>query len=199
MIQLELLEVEGFQPAIHGMRNPHNSHNWSDSNKEEIGEKDLDLMRRLAKAGPDHGKYLRMINVYVDITAPLYWWKEADTYKIGTVSNSTSTMHSIEEKEFTPEMFSIEHVDNTMVHRALETTINALNYARELYLESKDKVHWWYMIQILPSSYNQKRTLMINYATLRNMYNQRKNHKLDEWKEMCEWMKTLPYSELITD
>lgn len=178
-----------------------------------IGPNDLDLMKRLAKAGTEHRKYLRMIQVYVRITAPLYWWKEYDTYKIGTVANSCSTMHKIHAKEFTLDDFSHEHL--TQLSSAnLENTINILNYYRNTYLyggedlseedfskveyEPKSKDIWWQMIQLLPTSYNQTRNVMLNYEVLANIYKQRKNHKLDEWREVCKWIESLPYSELIT-
>lgn len=193
-----------------------------------IGPNDHDLMMKLAKAGADHRKFMRMIVVYVDITAPLYWWKEYSTYKVGTVTNSCSTMHKIHEKEFTLEDFSCEHlfdrkslppyeerldighcdplaavdVDGQMCYYTpktfLEMTCNMLNHFRELYLKTKDKKYWWQMIQLLPSSYNQRRTVMLNYEVLANIYKSRKNHKLDEWRELCSWIETLPYSELIT-
>ena len=165
----------------------------------EIGTNDLDLMTRLRGAGTDHRKFMRMITVYVDITAPLYWWKEFDTYKVGTVANSCSTMHKIHAKEFTLEDFSLEHLirSNTTL---IERIIIRLNFAREQFLETKDKKWWWQMIQLLPSSYNQKRTVMLNYEVIRNMYHARKNHKLDEWSVgFVEWVKSLPYAELITD
>ncbi len=171
-----------------------------------VGPNDLDLMTRLSKAGTDHRKFMRMITVYVDITAPLYWWKEFDTYKVGTVANSCSTMHKIAEKEFTMEDFSHEHLisDEAIPRRVysakmmLEATVENLNMFRELYLETKDKKYWWQMIQLLPSSYNQRRTVMLNYEVLANIYKSRKNHKLDEWHTFCDWIESLPYSELIT-
>ena len=171
-----------------------------------VGENDLDLMKRLVKAGTDHRKFMRMIVVYVDITAPLYWWKEADTYKVGTVRNSCSTMHKIQAKEFTHEDFSCEHMNQrSSLH--LKDTIDLLNDYREKYLVAvktepetglSAKDVWWQMIQLLPSSYNQKATLFLNYEVLSNMYHQRKNHKLDEWHTFCDWIRELPYSELIT-
>lgn len=179
----------------------------------DIGPNDQSLMMKLAKGGPVHAKYRRMITVYVDILAPLYWWKEFDTYKVGTVANSCSTMHKIHEKEFTLDDFSTEHlmdfnsqgipyasnVPQIFNYREVfNMTIDALNNARDYYLENKDKKHWWQMIQLLPSSYNQKRTVMLNYEVLHNIYISRKNHKLDEWLEFCEWIKKLPYSEIIT-
>ena len=166
-----------------------------------IGPNDYDLMKRLRNAGTDHRKLMRMITVYVDITAPLYWFKEFDTYKIGTVANSCSTMHKIADKRFERGDFSVEHLENCDEQHwmvCMDNVISALNVARERYLETEDKKYWWQMIQLLPSSYNQKRTVMLNYEVLANMYRSRKNHKLDEWKDLCAWVKTLPYSELIT-
>jgi hypothetical protein len=171
-----------------------------------VGEKDYDLMMRLAKAGPEHAKYRRMIVVYADVTAPLYWWKEYDTYKVGTVANSCSTMHKIAAKEFTLEDFSHEHLISdesipTRVYSAkqmMEATIENLNIFRNLYLQTKDKKYWWQIIQMLPSSYNQRRTVMLNYEVLANIYRQRKGHKLDEWRTFCTWIEQLPYSELIS-
>lgn len=183
-----------------------------------IGPNDLDLMNRLCKAGTDHRKFMRMITVYLDITAPLYWWKEFDTYKIGTVANSCSTMHKIHAKEFTLDDFSCEHLfddysmedeltytDNGIdqycytSNDALETILDVLNHHRTMFLETKDKKYWWQMIQLLPSSYNQKRSVMLNYEVLANIYHSRKNHKLDEWRTFCEFIETLPYSDLVTD
>lgn len=224
---------------IRGMRNPMNSWDKSDSvfgmypaipyaqyNKvieidqngdaTYIGDKDLDLMKRLIKSGTDHRKFMRMIPVYVDITAPLYWWKEFDTYKVGTVANSCSTMHKIAEKEFTLDDFSHEHLTIRQSVDILKETIDALNVFRKVYLEggtlsldhgntaepvvypTKSKDIWWQMIQLLPSSYNQKRSVMLNYEVLANMYKSRKNHKLDEWRDFCKWMEDLPFSYLIT-
>jgi hypothetical protein len=157
-----------------------------------VGENDLKLMKSLSKAGTDHSKYLRMINVTFDLTAPLYFLKEWDTYKVSTVSNSCSTMHKIHEKEFTLDDFSYEHLYPISVE-ALEKTIYHLNKARGFFLETKDKGYWWQMIQLLPSSYNQKRTVQLNYQVLKNMYHARKNHKLDEWRDFCKWCETLPY------
>ena len=159
-----------------------------------IGEADIKLMKSLSKAGSDHGKFLRMINVTVDITAPLYWWKEFDTYKVGTVANSCSTMHKIHAKKFTMDDFSYEHIDHTNM---LWCIPDELNKWRELYLETKDKKYWWQMIQLLPTSYNQKRTVQLNYQVLKSMYFARKNHKLDEWRELCKWCETLPYFKEI--
>ena len=174
----------------------------------EIGQNDLDLMKRLRRSGSDHRKFMRMITVYLDITAPLYWWKEFSTYKVGTVANSCSTMHKIHAKEFTLEDFSHEHLldygDSELVWGeavpiiSLECIVRALNVYREKYLETKNKKYWWQMIQLLPSSYNQKRTVMLNYEVLANMYKSRRNHKLDEWHDFCDWIEELPYSELIT-
>ena len=217
MIKIENVDVYGFEASIRGMRNPMNSWDKSDSyfaNDWEvdngvyeqyinIGEDDLKLMKTLSKAGSDHGKFLRMVNVTVDITAPLYWWKEFDTYKVGTVANSCSTMHKIHEKEFTLDDFSHEHLfnDNLEGHDGidcLKQTIKVLNLYRRFYINNKHKGDWWQMIQLLPSSYNQKRTVQLNYQVLKSMYHARKNHKLDEWKEFCEWIEELPYAkELI--
>ena len=234
MIKFENTEVVGWEAAIRGMRNPMNSWDKSDSypcailgeitdnnrsyrcsgcknefvgrpNCTVVGENDLDLMTRLRNAGTDHRKFMRMITVYVDILAPLYWWKEFDTYKVGTVANSCSTMHKIHDKEFTMEDFSCENLlKNAVVYNGyvstsvLECVIGALNEFRNLYLETKNKKYWWQMIQLLPSSYNQRRTVMMNYEVLANIYKSRKNHKLDEWRSLCKWIETLPYSELIT-
>lgn len=167
-----------------------------------IGDNDLELMTRLSKVGTDHRKFMRMITVYCDITAPLYWWKEFDTYKVGTVANSCSTMHKIQAKEFTLDDFSHEHLSADVSNRSaigiLRLTVQVLNDNRYKYLETKDKKYWWQMIQLLPSSYNQKRTVMMNYEVLANIYKSRKGHRLDEWKTMLDWIETLPYSELIT-
>ena len=233
MIKLENTEVLGWEHAIRGMRNPMNSWEKSDSYETDcdhfhcgdagisgdcskclgdrfptfpvIGPNDLDLMKRLRNAGTDHRKFMRMLIVYVDITGPLYWWKEFDTYKVGTVANSCSTMHKIHAKEFTLEDFSCEHLtdiyalDNaTNPLNAMEHTIFCLNFYRDLYLKEKDKKYWWQMIQLLPSSYNQKRTVMLNYEVLANIYKSRKGHRLDEWHTFCDWIEGLPYSELIT-
>ena len=225
MLKIENTEVVGWEAAIRGMRNPKNSWEKSDSgicpngtefgycyldhrkycprqNTDDptfcIGPKDLDLMTRLRNAGTDHRKFMRMIAVYLDITAPLYWWKEFDTYKVGTVANSCSTMHKIAAKEFMSEDFSHEHHCYAKTYDLLEETINVLNYYREKYLETKDKDYWWQLIQLLPSSYNQRRTIMLNYEVLANIYKSRRNHKLDEWHTFCDWIETLPYSELIT-
>ena len=209
MIKIENVEVVGFAAAIRGMRNPMNSWSKSDScfcpNEPccegncsmMIGPNDLDLMKRLRNAGTDHRKFMRMIAVYIDVTAPLYWWKEFDTYKVGTVANSCSTMHKIAEKEFTLEDFSCEHL-TPWNETVLANLIVELNANRDRYLQTKEKEDWWQMIQLLPSSYNQKRTVLFNYEVLANMYKSRKDHKLDEWRNFCSWIKTLPYSELIT-
>lgn len=162
-----------------------------------VGKNDFDLMKTLASAGTDHGKFMRMITVTADLTAPLYWWKEYDTYKVGTVADSCSTMHKIHAKKFERSDFSVEHLKPRMLE-VLDVTIYNLNACRGIFLETKDKTWWWQMIQLLPSSYNQKRTVQLNYAVLKNMYHARKNHKLDEWHSFCQWVKTLPYSELIT-
>ena len=215
MIKIENVEVFGWEAAIRGMRNPKNSWDKSDSYIDFagtsygleyrdaipgniiVGPNDLKLMKTLANAGDDHGKFLRMINVMLDITAPLYWWKEFDTYKVGTVANSCSTMHKIQAKEFTMDDFSHEHLD-TVAACMLRGIVGTLEANRKEFLETKDKQAWWNMIQLLPSSYNQRRTVQLNYAVLKNMYHARKNHKLDCWRTFCDWIKTLPYSELIT-
>lgn len=228
MLKVENVEVLGCEHAIRGMRNPKNSWAKSDSGpecpyeKEKccgecqqnfcIGPNDKQLMMALRNAGTDHRKFMRMITVYLDITAPLYWWKEFDTYKVGTVANSCSTMHKIAEKEFTLENFSCEHllsywgeekVNPTIIYpctpmQHLNQTIACLNVCRKKYLETKDKKYWWQMIQLLPSSYNQRRTVMLNYEVLANIYKSRRNHKLDEWHTFCDWIEGLPYSALIT-
>lgn len=246
MIKIENVEIMGWEHVIRGMRNPMNSWDKSDSgickggddgigcencagydcehtydHSFQLGKADHKLMMRLAAGGPVHAKYRRMIVVYLDITAPLYWWKEFDTYKVGTVANSCSTMHKIAEKEFTLNDFSYEHLlgiydrkgaenglalDVSPLHDKsvlfspcglLRLTIRMLNVCREKYLESKDKKYWWEMIQLLPSSYNQRRTIMLNYEVLAGIYPMRKNHKLDEWREFCQWIEQLPYSEII--
>lgn len=204
MIKLEHMVIaspEQMQFIIEGMRNPMNSWDKSDStyndlNEYKIGANDLDLMKRLAMAGTDHRKFMRMMPVYVRITAPFYWWKEFDTYKVGTVANSCSTMHKIAAKEFTVDDFSTKHLYDDE-YELLKKVIEALNGDRELYLESLKKNDWWQMIQLLPSSYNQTRNVMMNYEVLANIYKSRKDHKLDEWRDFCKWIKTLPYSELI--
>lgn len=241
MIKIEnvgLASPEQMEFIIQGMRNPMNSWGKSDTcfsdescvncydnqrdlcdkdsffrKDEKLGSNDHSLMQRLSNAGTEHRKYMRMMPVYVRITAPLYWWKEFDTYKVGTVANSCSTMHKIKEKRFTLEDFSCEHLKNACdvsvpytskityifeYKKILEDIIEILNNARDLYLETKDKIFWWQMIQLLPSSYNQTRNVMMNYEVLANIYRQRKNHKLDEWREFCKWIESLPYSEMIT-
>ena len=215
MIKIENVvtpSAEQWEAIIRGTRNPMNSWSKSDSYKTYIeneqtgqradfeffvGDADLELMQKLVKAGTDHRKFMRMITVYVDVTAPLYWWKEADTYKVGTVRNSCSTMHKITEKEFTLDDFSTEHLDGWSIE-GFATIIDLLNKYRFDYLETKNKDDWWQIIQLLPSSYNQRATLMLNYDVLANMYHSRKNHKLDCWRTFCEWIETLPYAkELI--
>lgn len=226
MIKIDNYEVMGWDHAIRGMRNPMNSWEKSDSSKRgcakvkecclsvdyDIGPNDYNLMKNLSSAGTDHRKFMRMISVYVDITAPLYWWKEFDTYKVGTVANSCSTMHKIHEKEFTLEDFSCEYLIKESIEE-LENVIEKLNKYRDKFINWKDsdffvdndsqlvdkKVIWYQLIQLLPSSYNQKRTIMLNYEVLANIYKSRKNHKLDEWIEFCKWIDSLPYSELITN
>ncbi len=239
MFKIDNVEIVGWEPAIRGMRNPMNSWDKSDSgygcDEQEtdcihciyhdnahnecayeharefmIGPNDAGLMRRLRNAGTDHRKFMRMITVYMDITAPLYWWKEFDTYKVGTVANSCSTMHKIHAKEFTFDDFSHEHlIDNKTIKISsdgyelsslglLGDTIGMLNTYRDLYLETKDKKYWWQMIQMLPSSYNQKRTIMLNYEVLANIYKSRKNHNLDEWRIFCEEIMKLPHADLIS-
>ena len=201
MIKLERYEVMNFENAMRGARNPLNSWARMDSKTENgvftFGPNDLDLAKRLCKAGSDHRKFIRQIFVTVDITAPIYWWKEYDTYKVATVANSTSTMHKIHAKEFDVNDFSHEHLTDGNLNWLL-ATIGVLNDNRERFVETKEKYFWWQMIQLLPSSYNQRRTWDLNYAVLRNIYHARRNHKLDEWRELCAWIKTLPYSELIT-
>ena len=228
MIKIENAEVAGWEAAIRGMRNPMNSWEKSDSKQigkllksEEIspgitrtyyepcvpytsiGENDFALMKKLVNAGTDHRKFMRMITVYLDITAPLYWWKEFDTYKVGTVANSCSTMHKITDKEFGLDDFSIEHLNDDRSAEVsnlewFEHLIAHLNRDRRRFIETKDKKYWWQLIQLLPTSYNQRRTVMLDYEVLANMYKSRKNHKLDEWRELCAWIESLPYSELIT-
>lgn len=226
MLKIENVETYGWEAAIRGMRNPKNSWDRMDShpcleadwsgdcamvmNDDEpakdcdpdkyhfcVGENDFKLMQTLAAAGQDHGKFLRMITVTLDITAPLYWWKEFDTYKVGTVANSCSTMHKIHAKEFAFDDFSHEHLYPSS-KATLENTIYELNHHRAVYLDTKAKDDWWQLIQLLPSSYNQRRTVQLNYAVLKNIYHARKDHKLDEWHTLCDWIESLPYSELIT-
>lgn len=230
MIKMEhvvLASPEQMEFIIEGMRNPLNSWNKSDSGimgdpfgegrweDFSLGCNDHSLMQRLSNAGTDHRKYMRMMPVYVRITAPLYWWKEFDTYKVGTVANSCSTMHKIAEKEFTLDDFSMEHLNDSLLSTFIPIANNdhmtvspkkilerfiipSLNHARTEFLKSKDKLYWWQMIQLLPSSYNQTRNVFLNYEVLANIYKSRKNHKLDEWVEFCKWIESLPYSELIT-
>ena len=213
MIKIENVDVYGWEAAIRGMRNPLNSWDKSDLERDDdgivwsLGENNTQLMKQLIKAGTDHSKFMRMITVTFDIIAPMYWWKEFDTYKVGTVRNSCSTMHTIHKKEFTLDDFSHEHLTDCYDSNGqlccefgwtLECLINDLNAVRELYLETKDKKYWWQMIQVLPSSYNQRSTVQLNYAVLRNIYHSRKAHKLDEWRDFCKWIEELPCSELIT-
>ena len=206
MIKIENTAVYGWEAAIRGARNPMNSWDMSDTtdgwdeNDADviIGPNDKKLLQSLANAGPDHGKFLRMITVSLDITAPLYWWKEFDTYKVGTVANSCSTMHKIHSKEFTLEDFSHEHLTE-FSKTMLERIIAVLNGYRTSFLSNKDKTDWWQLIQLLPTSYNQRRTVLLNYQVLKTMYHARLHHKLDEWRDFCDWIRTLPYSELITD
>lgn len=219
MIKIEGVEIVGWEPAIRGARNPMNSWHLSDSywadrddvttengtvyinrirTEYVVGPKDLKLLKSLATAGPDHGKALRFIQVYADITAPFYWYKELDTYRMGVEKNSCSTMHKLTYKEFEDSDFSTDHMEEH-ARAGLGLIISWLNSYRDMYLESGEKRHWWQIIQLLPTSYNQRRTYMFSYAALRSMYHARKNHKLDEWREFCAWIETLPYSELITD
>lgn len=218
MIKIENIKTYGWEQTIRGMRNPLNSWDKSDSRKLDskgylaneividdyvIGNNDKTLMMKLRNVGTDHRKFMRMISVYADVTAPLYWWKEFDTYKVGTVANSCSTMHKIQAKEFTIDDFSHEHLmDSTFTFNIIPEVImngivQCLNENRKLFIETKDKKYWWQMIQLLPTSYNQKRTIMLNYEVLANIYKSRKNHKLDEWQDFCKWIEELPYSELI--
>ena len=203
MIKVTNVCVYNFENAIRGMRNPLNSWDKSDSYYDKggnfvIGENDLKLALKLANAGSDHRKFLRQIFVSMDISAPFYWWKEFDTYKVGTVANSCSTMHTIHKKEFELGDFSWEQLDEYGL-TILEATIDYLNHNRELFIETNNKRYWYNMIQILPTSYNQLRTLTLNYEVLRNMYHSRKAHKLDEWRELCDAIEQLPYSVLITE
>lgn len=202
MLKIENVSTSGWKAAIRGMRNPKNSWAQIDSavvngNGFIVGNNDYDLMYRLASAGTDHGKFMRMIHVQCDVTAPLYWWKEADQYKVGTVTDSCSTMHKIHAKEFTLDDFSHEHLNDESTDCLLKL-IDLLNCNRELFLKDKNKSWWWQMIQLLPSSYNQLRTWDLNYAVLQNIYHARLNHKLDEWHTFCDWIESLPYSDLIT-
>lgn len=218
MIKITNAEVFGWDAAIRGMRNPMNSWDKSDSKHwretivgydveyRAVGMNDRALMKKLVKAGSDHAKFMRMINVTADITAPLYWWKEFDTYKVGTVANSCSTMHTIANKEFVLDDFSHEHLTPAAI-ATIRTVIERLNFARKEFLKGRKgsefgmpsaKEYWWDMIQLLPTSFNQKRTVQLNYAVLHNMYHARRNHKLDEWRNFCSWVESLPYAELIT-
>lgn len=208
MLTIENAETFGWEAAIRGMRNPKNSWSKSDSRwsfpcengmdepRFIVGESDLKLASALANSGADDGKFLRMIHVQLDVTAPLYWHKEADQYKVGTVTDSCSTMHKIHAKEFTLDDFSHEHLYSPL--HDLKPTVDLLNVYRERFLDTKDKEDWWQLIQLLPSSYNQRRTWDLNYAVLRNIYHARRNHKIDEWHTLCDWIETLPYAkELI--
>lgn len=208
MLKIENAETFGWEAAIRGLRNPFNSWSKSDSRWSSpdengtdtpmfiVGENDLKLASALANSGPDDGKFLRMIHVQLDVTAPLYWHKEADQYKVGTVTDSCSTMHKIHAKEFTMDDFSHEHLYSPL--HDLKPTVDLLNMYRERFIETKDKEDWWQLIQLLPSSYNQRRTWDLNYAVLRNIYHARRNHKIDEWHTLCDWIETLPYAkELI--
>lgn len=204
MISVTNIEVYGWESAIRGMRNPLNSWKFTDTsydgsgNMPAIGKNDLKLMQTLSGAGSDHGKYLRMITVTCDIVAPLYWWKEFDTYKIGTVANSCSTMHKVHAKQFELDDFSVDHLTEKDKTEYFQPIIDVLNWARDKYLASKDKAYWWRMIQFLPSSYNQKRTVQFNYEVASSMYFARKEHKLDEWRFFCEHtLRELPYFEDI--
>lgn len=223
MLKIENAEVLGWEHAIRGMRNPKNSWAKSDSGRchkdlvrdcvtcvhhnsgyaacaaggFDVGQNDFNLMTRLRNAGTDHRKFMRMITVYLDITAPLYWWKEFDTYKVGTVANSCSTMHKITDKPFELDDFSHEHLGFQSV-RVLKDTIKVMNDFREEFIKDHEKENWWQLIQLLPSSYNQKRTVMLNYEVLANIYKSRRHHKLDEWHTLCDRIESLPYSALIT-
>lgn len=211
MIKIEKTEILGWEAAIRGMRNPLNSWDKSDSYWTHIedaetletapfqffvGENDLDLMKRLSNAGTDHRKFMRMVTVYADIVAPRYWWEQFATYRVGVTMNSCSTMHKIHAKEFTMDDFSCEHLDKEG-KKLLHQKISYLNKNREKFIETKDKQYWWNMIQLLPQSYNQKRTVLLNYEVLANIYKSRKNHKLDEWHDFCHWIEDLPHSNLI--
>lgn len=202
MIKFEQIEVWGIKHAIRGMRNPLNSWERSDTvfdgDKMCLGENDIDLMTRLIRGGAPHRKFLRQIFVSVDITAPLYWWKEFDTYKVGTTANSCSTMHRIHAKEFELEDFSTEHLSPLSLS-ALRNLIDVMNLEREHYIACKDKDCWWQMIQLLPTSYNQKRTVTMTYENLLNMLEYRRGHKLDEWRMFCDWILTLPYGSLLKE
>lgn len=202
MIEITKTHVYGWEEAFRGMRNPMDSWSRSDSligkNMVQIGEADKELALKLIRGGAVHSKFMRMITVFADVKAPFYWWKEYDTYKVGTVANSCSTMHKIHSKELTMDDFSTEHLTD-LSKNVLMLTIDAINRNRQSFMETKDKDYWWQMIQLLPTSYNQLRTVQLNYEVLRNIYRWRKDHKLDEWHTFCDWIKTLPYSELITE
>ena len=203
MILIENIEIYGWEAAVRGARNPMNSWSKLDSHynsdgKFILGDNDIDLLKRLSNAGNDHGKFMRMIGVTMDVTAPLYYWKEADQYKVGTTTNSCSTMHKIHSKRFEIEDFSTEHLTPLSV-QTLKEVLRIMNIEREDFLKTKNKERWWQMIQLLPSSYNQTRTWCLNYAVLKNIYHARKDHKLDEWKDFCKMIEKLPYSELIID
>lgn len=220
MIKIEHVETAGWEAALRGMRNPMNSwekgdsYVWGDYDipRIEIGPNDKDLAMRLRNAGVEHRKYMRMVPIWCDITAPLYWWKQYDTYKVGTVANSCSTMHKLHAKEFTAEDFSCEDiindVDDILVYvgyagedfspkAVFELMLDALNMCRDKFLKTEDPRYWYSMVKMLPDSYNQKRTVMLNYEVLAKMYKERRHHKLAEWQDFCDWMKTLPASELI--
>ena len=201
MIKIENIEVFGWEAAIRGARNPMNSWDRMDSGYNNgdffIGENDLKMLRGLCIAGTDHRKWMRMVNVTMDITAPLYWWKEFDTYKVGTVANSCSTMHKIQAKEFELDDFSHEHL-TCLSLQILDDTVRVLNHYRDEFNETKDKEYWWQMIQLLPSSFNQKRTVQLNYEVLNTMYRARQNHKLDEWRQFCNTLQSMPYNVFIT-
>ncbi len=201
MLSIEKDEVYGWEAAIRGMRNSFNSWDKSDSRyaadgKYIVGDADLELMKKLSKAGPSHAKFLRYITVSFDVTAPRYWWAEMDTYKVGTVRNSCSTMHKVQSKEFTREDFSCEHLDKKSLE-TLDVLIGTLNDARNRYNAGKDKSDWWQMIQLLPASLNQRSTMILNYQVLQGIYFTRKGHRLDEWHTFCRWIESLPHSELI--
>ena len=205
MLKIENVEVYGWEAAIRGMRNPLNSWARSDSTWNAfgaadgfaVGDEDFDLMMKLADGGSSHAKYRRMITVTLDINAPLYWWKEFDTYKVGTVANSCSTMHKIHSRDLTLDDFSTDHLKHEAIGHMI-VTIDILNWYRKKYLETKEKDMWWQMIQLLPTSYNQRRTVLLNYEVLAAIYRDRRHHKLDEWHVVCDWIESLPYSEIIT-
>lgn len=208
MIRVESIETWGFEHAVRGMRNPMNSWERSDSywthyegNRAEyiLGDNDLKLMTQLAKAGTEHRKYLRQIFISMDIVAPLYWWKEFDTYKVGTVANSCSTMHKIHSKRFDMSDFSFDKLESPVALIAAHDVVNGLNVIRDRYLSTKDKQDWYELIQLLPSSYNQRRTVTMNYENALTIIHQRSNHKLDEWCELCEVLSELPYIGIIGD